>query len=58
MLKKVQFSTVLSALTVLSLGIMATVAVAEPVQDSVSQKIEKPVKKKLLQRKLKKVQEP
>ena len=54
MLKKVQFSTVLSALTVLSLGIMATVAVAEPVQDSVSQKIEKPVKKKVAAKKIKK----
>ena len=54
MFKKLQMGTVLSALTVLSLGVMATVAVAEPVKDDVKTTKEKTVKKKTTSKKAKK----
>lgn len=45
MFKKIQTGTILSALTVLSLGVMATVAVAEPAKEVVSKTTTKTVTK-------------
>lgn len=54
MFKKLQMGTVLSALTVLSLGFMATVAVAETAKEEVKTTKAKTVKKKVAAKKGKK----